>query len=56
MGMVAILVIWPGPNMLTFSPNARRLHMKFNWIPPVVSEEKSFEDVDGWQTTVATIL
>ena len=38
MGMVAILVMWPGPFEQTFVPPS---------IGPVVSEENMFENVDG---------
>ena len=57
MGMTAILVMWHGPNIYTFFPP---LPVGCIWnlieMGPVVLEEKSSEDVDGWQTMEATIL
>ena len=48
MGMVAMMVMWPGLfEQLFRSLNLWRLHMKFITTGPVVSEEKSFELVNG---------
>ena len=47
MGMVASLVMWPGPFEQTFVPPSQGGSTS-NWasIGPVVSEEKMFENVD----------
>ena len=50
MGMVAILVMWPGPFEQTFVPASWGISIwNFNLIGPVVSE-KMFEIVDGRTT------
>ena len=52
MGMAAILVMWPGPFEQFFVPP---IPGGYRWnlvtIGPVVSEEKSFEIVDGRRQT-----
>ena len=52
MGMAAILVMWPGPFEQLFVPS---IPGGYIWnlvtIGPVVSEEKSFEIVDGRRRT-----
>ena len=54
MGMVAILVMWPGPSEQTFIPPS---HEDSKWnlasIGPVVSEEKMFKEC-GRQTDTWT--
>ena len=51
MGMVAILVMWPGPHMQTFIPPS---HGGSTWnltsVGPVVPEEKMFENLNTWHT------
>ena len=51
MGMVAILVMWPGPYMQTFVPPS---HGGSTWnmtsIGPMVPEEKTFENINTWHT------
>ena len=50
MGMAAILVMWPGRNKTFFPPLSRGCIWNLIEIGPVVSEEKSFENVDGRRT------
>ena len=51
MGMAAILVMWPGRNIQTFfTPLSRGCIWNLIEIGPIVSEEKSFENVDGRRT------
>ena len=52
MGMVAMLVMWPKPFEQLFFPKGPGGCI-WNLVPigPVVSEEKSFEIVDGRRTT-----
>ena len=48
MGMAAMLVMWPGPFEQLFVPKSPRGYIwNLVTIGPVVSEEKSFEIVDG---------
>ena len=48
MGMVAILVMWPGPFEQTFVPASLGVSIEnLRLIGPVVSEEM-FENVEGW--------
>ena len=52
MGMAAILVMWPEPFERFFVPPNRGGYIwNLVTIGPVVSEEKSFEIVDGWRRT-----
>ena len=49
MGMAAILVMWPGPYEQTCDPPSKGVSIwNLSSIGPVVSEEKMFENVDGW--------
>ena len=51
MGIAAILVMWPGRNIqIFFPPLSRGCIWNLIEIGPVVSEEKSFENVDGQPT------
>ena len=51
MGMAAILVMWPGRNIQTFFlPLSRGCIWNLIEIGSEVSEEKSFENVDGRRT------
>ena len=51
MGMAAMLVKWPRPFKQFFSPKGPGgCIWNLVAIGPVVSEEKSFEIVDGWRT------
>ena len=43
MGVVAILGMW----LETFVPTLRSLRRNPSWIGPVISENKTFENVDG---------
>ena len=57
MGMAAILVMWPGRNIQTFFPPlSRGCIWNLIEIGPVISEEKSFENVDGHGTPETSIL
>ena len=57
MGMAAIMVLWPGRNMYTFFPPLPGgCVLNLNKIGPVVSEKKSFENIDDGRQTDATIL
>ena len=49
--MTAMLVMWPGPFGQLFVPTSPVGYMR-NWVTigQVVSEEKSFENVDGRTT------
>ena len=52
MGMVAMLVMWPRPfEQLFFPKGPRGCIWNLVAIGPVVSEEKSFEIMDGRRTT-----
>ena len=52
MGMAAILVMWPGPfEQLFVPPTPGGYIWNLDTTGPVVSEEKSFEIVDGRMTT-----
>ena len=52
MGMAAILVMWPEPfEQLFVPPTPGGYTWNLVTIGPVVSEEKSFEIVDGRRTT-----
>ena len=54
MGMVAILVMWPRPFEQFFVPLTPGGYIwNLVTIGPVVSEEKSFEIIDGWRTEPA---
>ena len=51
MGMAAMLVMWPRPfEQLFFPKGPKGCIWNLVAIGPVVSEEKSFEIVDGWVT------
>ena len=53
MGMVAILVMWPGPFEKTFvSPSQGGFIWNLASISPVVSEEKMFENVNNIHTYI----
>ena len=55
MGMVAILVMWPGPFEQTFVPPSQGGSIwNLASIGPVVSEEKMFENVDNIHTHIWT--
>ena len=57
MGMAAILVIWPGPFEQTFVPPSQGgSTWKLSSIDPVVSDEKSFENVDNTHPHIHTYL
>ena len=55
MGMAAILVMWPGPFEQTFVPPSQG-GSRWNLVSigPVVSEEKTFENVDKHTTYIHT--
>ena len=49
MGVAAILVMWPGSFEQTFVPASQGVYIwNLSLIGSVVSEEKMFENVDGW--------
>ena len=57
MGMVAILVMWPGPFEHTFVPPSHRSSIwNMTFIGPVVSEEKMFKECGQQQQTDASNL
>ena len=57
MGMVAILVMWPGPFEQTFVPPAHRSSIwNLTLIVPVVSEEKMFKQCGRWRRKTEAYL
>ena len=55
MGMAAILVMWPGPFEQTFIPLSQGGSIwNLASIGPMVSEEKTFENVDNIHTHIHT--